>query len=59
MNDSVNNVSVQSEQAEMLVQQKLTEMFENLVEPISKVDDDILVKPKQENIKPEDLIEKF
>ena len=58
MNEAVNNFAAQSAEADKLIQQKLTEAFESLVEPIQKVDDDLIVKPKEET-KPEDLLEKF
>lgn len=56
MSESVNNFAVQSAEADKMIQQKLTETFESLVEPIQKVDDDFIVKPK-DGIKPEDLLE--
>lgn len=58
MNEAVNNFAVQSTEADKMIQQKLTEAFESLVEPIQKVDDDLIVKPK-DGTKPEDLLEKI
>lgn len=58
MNGAVNNFVVQSTEADKIIQQKLTEAFESLVEPIQKVDDDLIVKPK-DGTKPEDLLEKI
>lgn len=58
MNEAVNNFAAQSAEADKLIQQKLTEAFESLVEPIQRVGDELIVKPKEET-KPEDLLEKF
>lgn len=58
MNEAVNNFAVQSAEADKMIQQKLSEAFESLVEPIQKVDDDLIVKPKDDT-KPEDLLEKI
>ena len=57
MNEAVNNFAVQSAEADKMIQQKL-EAFESLVEPIQKVDDDLIVKPK-DGTKPEDLLEEI
>jgi hypothetical protein len=58
MNEAVNNFAVQAAEADKMIQQKLTEVFESLVEPIQKVDDDLIVKLK-DGTKPEDLLEKI
>jgi len=58
MNEAVNNFAVQSAEADKMIQQKLTEAFESLVEPIQKIDDDLIVKPK-DGTKPEDLLEEI
>lgn len=58
MNEAVNNFAVQSAEADKMIQLKLTEAFESLVEPIQKIDDDLIVKPKA-GTKPEDLLEEI
>lgn len=58
MSESVNNFATQSAEADNMIQQKLTEAFSSLVEPIQQVEDELIVKPK-DGIKPEDLLEKI